>query len=114
MVLPLSHHYHLLTLQGSGNGLWRSAKAHRHLLHLTAYLDLPQLDTVGELLLSLKNKSGEFERGTFWHAVFYPIKLAPVKRSDLWQGSDTGSDFNISQIAACLNSTKVRQQYQVA
>jgi hypothetical protein len=74
---------------------------------------LRQLDTVGELLLSLKDKSSECEKRAFWHAAFYPTRLAPVQRSDLRQESDPGSAFDISQIATRLNSTKVRQQYQV-
>ena len=72
---------------------------------------ISELDTVGELLLGLKNKSSESERRAFWHAAFYPTRLAPVQRSDLWQESDPGSGFDLSQIAAYLNSTKVRQQY---
>jgi len=63
---------------------------------LTATLVLPQLDTVGELLLSLKNKSNECQGRAFWHAAFYPTRLTPVQRSDLRQESDPGSDFDIS------------------
>jgi hypothetical protein len=73
-------------------------------------LALPQLDTVGELLLSLKDKSSECERRALWHTAFYPTRLTPVQRSDLRQESDPGSGFDISQIAVCLNSTKIRHQ----